>query len=118
MSVKRKAVNIPALIDGYKVIVSDKEKAEVLGKTFMSVYRGDPLTDIHKQLIDIALRENKDVMQKRKDDISTLDVDITMSELNSSAKHYTSTIQIQVKINYVMVFLKGAYSARYYSTLR
>lgn len=46
--------------------MSDKENAEVLGKTFISVYSGDQLTDMHKQL-----RENKDVKQKREDDIST-----------------------------------------------
>lgn len=51
--------------------MSDKVMAEVLGRAFVAVRSGDHLTDIHKQHIDFAVREN-----------TTLDVDFTISELN------------------------------------
>lgn len=82
MSGKRTSVKIPALIDREKLVVSDKGKAEVLGKAFVAIHSCEHLSDIHKQQKELALRENKEVKLKREDGISTLDVDFTMSELN------------------------------------
>ncbi len=69
----------------------------MLGKTFMSVYSSDHLTDIHKPLKDLTLVENKDVKLKREDGMSTLDVDLEIGELNIAllGTGYTSPGQDQ-----------------------
>lgn len=103
ISEKRKAVvKIPALIDGEKVVVSDKEKAAVLGRAFVAVHSGGHLKDIQKQQIDLALRENKDVKLKKEDGISTLDSDFTMSEFNMALLGTGYTAPGQDQLCYAM----------------
>lgn len=49
MSGKSKSVKIPALVEGEKLAVSDKEKADVLDRAFATVHSGEHLDDIHRQ---------------------------------------------------------------------
>ena len=81
MSGKRKHVKIPALIDGEKMAASDKEKTEVLGKAFAAVHSGEHLDKIHRQQKERVSRENGDRRERREEDMSTLDMEITMAEL-------------------------------------
>ncbi len=41
--------------------ITDKEKANILGKKFASVHSGDHFDDIHRQNKEKILNENRDV---------------------------------------------------------
>lgn len=77
MSGKRKAVKIPVLIDGEYMAITNKEKAELLGKKFASVHSGNHLDEIHKQWKKDILRTNSEVTKKKDSDDSALDMDLS-----------------------------------------
>ncbi len=77
MSGKRKLVNIPVLRDGEYMAITNKEKADLLGKKFASVHSGSHLDKMHKQRKYDILRDNSDVTKKKDSDSSALDMELT-----------------------------------------
>ena len=103
MSWKRKSIQIPALVDGERLAVTDKENADMLGRTLAAVglHSGEHLSDIHRQQKQQLLAENENVKEKRQDNRSALDVEFTMSELKIALQD----IQPQDKTSYAMLCL-------------
>lgn len=48
MTGKRKSVKIPVLVDGEYLAITNKEKADLLGKKFASIHSGSHLDEEHK----------------------------------------------------------------------
>lgn len=84
---KRKSVNIP-ILNGEMEAITDREKANMLGKAFASVHSGNHLDDIHRQRKREILRDNRDVSNMKEDDTSALDVEFTVNELKIDLQDY------------------------------
>ena len=65
MSGKKVFTKISVLEDGEVLAITDKEKADLLGKAFASVHSGDHLDEKHKQRKKEILKENRDVDRKK-----------------------------------------------------
>ena len=102
MSKKRKSIKIPALVDGERLAVTDKEKADMLGRTLAAVHSGEHLSDIHRQQKQQLLAENENVKEKRQDNRSALDVEFTMSELKIALQGTGYTAPGQDQLCYAM----------------
>ena len=84
MSGKKVFTKISVLEDGEVLAITDKEKADLLGKAFASVHSGDHLDEKHKQRKKEIVKENKIGMwieRKKDSEGSTMDAEITMNEL-------------------------------------
>lgn len=99
---KSKSVKIPALVDGDKIAVSDKEKANVLARAFAAVHSGKHLDDTHRLQKERALRENENVREKREEEMSTIDMDFTMTELKIALQDTGYTTPGQDQLCYAM----------------
>lgn len=78
MSGERKSFKIPVLIDGEHLAITNKEKAELLGKKFASVHSGSHLDEMHKQRKKDILRTNSGVTKKKDSDVSALHMDFSL----------------------------------------
>ncbi len=76
MSGNKVYVKIPVLEDDGIMAITDKEKANILGKKFASVHSGDHLDDIHRQNKEKILNENRNVFLKKDNEESTMDEEI------------------------------------------
>ena len=101
MSGKRKYIKIPTL-SGQNLAVSDREKADMLGKAFAAVHSGEQLGDTHKQQKEKALRKNKKLRERKEDASSSIDMGITMKELKSALKGTGYTAPGEDKLCYAM----------------
>ena len=97
-----KYTNIPTLEDGEVKATTDKEKANMLGKSFTSTHSGNHLDDLHKKRKEEVLNVNRDRIKKKGDDNSTLDAEITMSELKIALHSTRNTATGQDQLSYVM----------------
>lgn len=102
MSGKRKSVKIPALIDGEFVAMTNKEKADLLGRKFASVQSGSHLDEIYKQRKDDILRANTDIVKKKDSNGSSLDMDVTIHELEMAFEGSGYTAPGQDRLCYAM----------------
>lgn len=78
---KKVYTKIPVLEDDGILAITDKEKANVLGKKFASVHSGDHLDDIHRLHKEKVLKENRDVFIKKDSEECTMDEEINLNEL-------------------------------------
>ncbi len=102
MSGKRKLVNIPVLRDGEYMAITNKEKADLLGKKFASVHSGSHLDKMHKQRKYDILRDNSDVTKKKDSDSSALDMELTLHELKLALEGSGYTTLGEDQLCYVM----------------
>lgn len=102
MSGKRKSVKIPVLIEGEYQAITNKEKAELIGKKFASVHSGSHLDEIHKQRKKDILRTNSEVTKKKDSDDSALDMDLSLHELKMALEGSGYTAPGQDRLCYAM----------------
>ncbi len=102
MSGNKVYVKIPVLEDGGIMAITDKEKANKLGKKFASVHSGDHLDDIHRQNKEKILNENRDVFLKKDNVESTMDAEIIMNELVMVLNGIRNTATGEDQLSYVM----------------
>ena len=78
--------------------VTDEEKANILGKSFAIINSGNHLDDLHRKRKEQVLRENQEILRKKYNVDTTLDNELTMSELEIAINGtgYTATGQDQL----------------------
>ena len=78
--------------------VTDEEKANILGKSFANIHSGNHLDDLHRMRKEQVLRENQEILRKKYNVDTTLDNEMTMSELEIAihGTGYTATGQDQL----------------------
>lgn len=102
MTGKRKSVKIPVLVDGEYLAVTNKEKADLLGKKFASIHSGSHLDEEHKQRKEDIIRKCSDVLRKKDSDGSALDMEFTMHELKMALEKSGYTAPGQDQLCYAM----------------
>lgn len=76
-----KPQSIPVLIDKNFKAISEKEKANMLGKYFADIHKGDHLDDCFKKRKEDILKANEGILNCKSETGSILDEDFNMSEL-------------------------------------
>ena len=110
MSGKKKYIKIPVLEGGETMAVTDEEKANILGKSFAIIHRGNHLDHLHRKRKEQVLRENQEILRKKYNVDTTLDNELTMSELEIAINGtgYTATGQDQLSyamfVNYLIKY--------------
>ena len=102
MSGKKKYIKIPVLEDEETKAVTDKEKAKILGKSFANIHSGNHLDDLHRKRKEQVLRENQEILRKKYNLDTTLDNELTMSELEIAINGTGYTATEQDQLSYAM----------------
>lgn len=97
-----KKIKIPVLVDGEYLSITNKEKADLLGKKFASIHSGSHLVEEHKQQKEDIIRKCSDVLRKKDTDGSTLDMEFTMHELKMALEKSGYTAPGQDQLCYAM----------------
>lgn len=69
------------LVDEEYLLITNKEKADRLGKKFASIHNGSDYDEMHKQWKELIIRKFPEILQKKHSENSSLDMDFTPHEL-------------------------------------
>ncbi|MGL5590845.1 MAG: RNA-directed DNA polymerase, partial [Metamycoplasmataceae bacterium] len=94
--------SIPVLSKGDEIAVTEKEKADLLGKVFSGIHSGNHLTEYHKEKKEEMLRENRHLIIKKKDENSSLDLEFNLMELKRAIIGSKNSAPGQDQMSYTM----------------
>lgn len=95
---KRVYKTIPVLLNGDETAVTD----DLLGMVFSGIYSGSHLTDYHKEKKVEMLRGNKQLLIKKKDENSPMDLEFNMMELKRAIIGTKNSAPGQDQLSYIM----------------
>ena len=102
MNGKKIFVKIPVLEGDGVLAITDKVKANILGKNFASVHSDNHLDDLHRHRKEEILNENRDVYRKKDNEESAMDSEITMNELVTALNGTGYTATGEDQLSYAM----------------
>lgn len=102
MSGRKAANKISVLANQDCLVITDVEKANVLGRIFANVHSGNHLTDIHKRRKEDVLKDNGNVYTKKVDCSSATDRDFSLREMRRALKGSNNSAPGPDQLSYVM----------------
>uniref|UniRef100_A0A3B1IE94 Reverse transcriptase domain-containing protein n=1 Tax=Astyanax mexicanus TaxID=7994 RepID=A0A3B1IE94_ASTMX len=103
MGGKRVDCSIPVLKHGAEIAVSDREKAEILAKTFIAIHSNNNLTEDARLYREQQNRLNQCIITRCEDGGHPLDVEFSLLELKQALESARQTAPGKDEVCYIML---------------